>query len=496
MDEKTVQQSNARQSGSRAEKNADRKHFKSCPKCGLEVPIATIHCPQDGTTLSAPIESDDSLRERYEFHSVIGEGGMGVIYKARQIILNKPVAIKMIHPQLATEQAVRRFQLEGRAASRLSHQGIVGVTDFGVTANGQPYMVMDFVAGTTLSDLLKQEKSLGEARTINLAIQLCHALGHAHNNSVLHRDLKPSNIMVVRDGDKEFVKVMDFGIAKIINDTEYGALQLTKTGEAVGSPLYMSPEQCLSNNGDHRSDLYSLGCLIYECLTGSPPLIGKTTIETMMMQMNDAPISLEQTSKERKVSPRLARVVMKLLEKNPENRYQSMDALRSELESLQFGIGSRARSLTGEKSIPTRTKLIVGGAALVAIAAIGMGIFAIPATHKSGTIQPSQSADNNLTDKSVEPSAPSSDKTAKVALNEPSSPAAQTADRQLASIDTADKRTRSKFESVFCRSYHARCHDYFHPYSYRPISPRPRSKRFKVGQIGDESQPGNRTDYR
>jgi len=218
------------------------------------------------------------------------------------------------------------------------------VHDFGVTESGQPYMVMDFVDGKTLSEVISRDGQLSQERFLRIFSQVCEALAHAHKRGVLHRDLKPSNIMLVRtfEGEEE-VRIMDFGIAKLVGDTSERAQALTKTGEAVGSPLYMSPEQARGHKTDLRTDLYSLGCVMYECITGSPPFVGKSALDTMLMHMNDKPLSIRQASLGKIVDPRVERVVIKLLEKNPDERYQKMDDVLADIYTIQ-GNTSRGAS--------------------------------------------------------------------------------------------------------------------------------------------------------
>ncbi len=303
---------------------------KTCPTCGLKLSPTVQICPQDGTNLN-PIFNDPAFNGKFEFLESIGAGGMGVIYKARHLILNKIVAIKMLHSHLQSGESVRRFQIEAKAASILSHPNIVAVHDVGTTANGQPYMVMDFVAGQTLDEILAHETCLDSQRFYNIFQQVCDALEHAHKRKVLHRDIKPSNIMIA---GRNNVKIMDFGIAKIIGDTESGVQHLTKTGDAIGSPIYMSPEQARGIKLDQRSDLYSLGCVIYECLAGTPPFQGSTALDTMLMHMNKKPLSMKQASMGTEIDSALENIVMRLLEKEPDDRYQSMSELGADLAML------------------------------------------------------------------------------------------------------------------------------------------------------------------
>jgi serine/threonine protein kinase/tetratricopeptide (TPR) repeat protein len=323
---------------------------RACPTCGLQLSALVNECPQDGTRLPLVFENDPTFKHKYEFLETIGTGGMGVIYKARQVALNKIVAIKMLHAEMPSDDALRRFQLEGQTGSLLKHKYIIQSYDLGLTESGRPFMIMDYLQGKTLAQELSANGTLAEERFIRLFLQVTDALSHAHSKGVLHRDLKPSNLMLLQDNGMEEVRIMDFGIAKFLNGTDYGAQQLTKTGEALGSPLYMSPEQCRSGKVDRRADLYSLGCVMYEALTGAPPFIGSTSLETLMMHLEQQPLGLSNASLGREIDPGLQDIVMRLLQKDPADRYQSADDLEADLLKYQdatYG-GKRVRFLYQE----------------------------------------------------------------------------------------------------------------------------------------------------
>jgi serine/threonine protein kinase len=275
------------------------------------------------------------LADKYEILSICGRGGMGLVYKAKQQLIDRIVAIKVLKADLlADEQSVKRFQLEARAASRLKHPNVITVHDFGVVdATGQPYLVMDFMEGESLADIIKRDGRLNVRRAIPIFMQACSALEHAHRQHVIHRDVKPSNIVLVRDEEQEdVVKVVDFGIAKLTAVAGQESMHLTKTGEVFGSPIYMSPEQCMGNPLDARSDIYSLGATMYESLVGFPPLVGKTLVDTMSKHINETPPSLRATWPELCVPESIERVIMKALEKNKDLRYDSMLEMKEALE--------------------------------------------------------------------------------------------------------------------------------------------------------------------
>lgn len=310
-----------------------------CSKCGLLVSKTSTICPQDGTRIDdVPLlESDKILASHYEFIATVGVGGMSVIYKARQLLLNKIVAIKMLHSHIMSEHAVMRFQQEAKAATSLRHANVIAVHEFGVSEHGQPYMVMDFIDGPTLGELIRERGSLTLPDALDIFLQVCDALTHAHANNVLHRDLKPGNIMLLpRDGGYE-VRLVDFGIAKIMDTGSTIAHQLTRTGELFGSPLYMSPEQCMGKSVDQRSDIYSLGCILYESLVGHPPHRGETLIDTIFKHLNDEPVTLKVARPDIVFPQAVEDFVMKLLAKRPENRHQSMTEVKQRLLEIQSG---------------------------------------------------------------------------------------------------------------------------------------------------------------
>lgn len=273
----------------------------------------------------------------YQFVSQIGKGGMGVIYKCRHPILDKFVAIKMLRQCNLGEEAIRRFQLEAKAASKLNHPNLISVYDFGVTPDGHPYMVMDFLEGKTLYDTIREGRHFSLSEIIDIFVQCCDGLIEAHKNNVLHRDIKSSNIILTTsEDDAPRVKIVDFGIAKILRKDEAETLELTKTGDIFGSPLYMSPEQGGGNRRiDHRTDIYSLGCVLFETLTGAPPFLGTTAIETLLKHLTEAPPTLKAASLGKEFPPELESLVMRTLSKDPSDRPNSMVELRDELSKIK-----------------------------------------------------------------------------------------------------------------------------------------------------------------
>lgn len=272
---------------------------------------------------------------KYKVIEVIGSGGMSEVFKAVDVSTKRTVALKLLRPKYMTNpESVSRFQLEAKAASRLDHKNIVHVYEFGMTEQGQHYLAMEHVSGTSLSNLVKDSGRLAIARTWQILLQTCDALTQAHEKGVIHRDLKPSNIMMLDDGT---IKIVDFGIAKVLSKDDTAPIALTQTGDIFGSPPYMSPEQGLGREIDSRSDLYSLGCVMYECLTGSPPFIGETALETLIKHQTEAPISLEAACFGTDFPPEIEKIVAKLLEKLPKKRYQTAGELKIDLLDYEQG---------------------------------------------------------------------------------------------------------------------------------------------------------------
>lgn len=252
---------------------------------------------------------------------------MGVVYKATDTLLDKVVALKVLTERVCDQAAVR-FQAEAKAAGKLNHPSIVMILDFGVTEDGEPYMVQEFVEGTTLAELLKPS-GLEIEHALALFDQICSGLAKAHESGIIHRDIKPSNVIVSATNDQPLAKLTDFGIAKML-EADQG---LTSTGTMIGSPLYMSPEQTRGEQIDARSDIYSLGCLIFETLAGQPPLQGETSIETAQMCLSVKPQPLSAVATE-KIPNELDALVAKCLEKEPDKRYQSIAEVAHALEQI------------------------------------------------------------------------------------------------------------------------------------------------------------------
>jgi len=251
---------------------------------------------------------------------LISVGGMGRVYRAEQSVLGRTVAVKIIHPHLlADENAAVRFLTEARAASQLNHPNSVSVFDFGRTDDGQPYLVMEFLRGKDLARVNYEEGPLTFTRIVDVLRQVLGALGEAHDLGIVHRDLKPENVILEplrRGGD--FVKVVDFGLAKLKADTK--STSITNPGIVCGTPDYMAPEQGRGDDIDGRSDLYAVGVILFQLLTGRLPFEAESPTQVVMMHLSIPVPDPRQVAPERQIPPPLVDVVMKALSKNAKDR--------------------------------------------------------------------------------------------------------------------------------------------------------------------------------
>ncbi|MBU6454455.1 MAG: protein kinase [Cyanobacteria bacterium REEB67] len=295
--------------------------------------IAKLHASAGTTPQLSILEVERAKRtvigERYSVDGVLGRGGMGIVYRGTHLLMDRPVAIKMLHPEYAADElVVKRFQSEAKSLSMVSHPNLVAVFDFGMTAAKEPFMVMDYHQGRGLDDLLDNNVHISTERAINIFTQVCDALTAVHDRDIVHRDIKPSNIVISEEG---LVKLVDFGIAKSFDSS---AMKLTMTGEVVGTPKYMSPEQCMGLQLDARSDIYALGCVMYEVFTGKPPFIADTFYEMVRQHVDKEPSRLPFLRPAMPVSADLQKIILIALSKDPENRFQSTSALKTALLSL------------------------------------------------------------------------------------------------------------------------------------------------------------------
>lgn len=292
----------------------------------------------------APEQPDDPLigqviDARYRIESLLGEGGMGIVYRATHTALNKPLAIKVLRPEVSkNDEIVARFRQEAQSASAIGNQHIIDISDFGVLPDGSTYFVMEFLEGCSLTDALLETR-LSTERTIHIAQQLCKALGAAHERGIVHRDMKPDNVQLIpRGGTDDFVKVLDFGIAKVGGSNT----KLTQAGQVFGTPHYMSPEQCAGTNVDHRTDIYAVGVILYEMGTGQVPFDADNLMGILTKHLYEKPVPPHDLPPPTDVPAALEAVILKCLAKKAEQRYQNMAELAADLESIERGTTPRA----------------------------------------------------------------------------------------------------------------------------------------------------------
>src|SRR5215210_370627 len=306
--------------------------MKECPACRRCFPDHVNHCPNDGDATVHSIAGEPMLDGRYQLERRLGHGGMGVVFQARHIFLKTAHAIKVILPDLVGNDPmlITRFRQEALAAAAIRHQNIIAVTDFGVVRSTMPFLVMEFVSGQSLHDLLVQEGALPPARALEIISAVGAGVAAAHRQGIVHRDLKPLNIMF-QEGlpAAEAVKVLDFGLAKIKSGELLGSFVQAKTSGLMGSPFYMAPEQWSDDEPDAKADIYSLGIILYQMLAGDVPYKG-SSIPSIMKKHLTLPVP-SFNSMGVSVPPEIEKVVRHALEKEVQARTPSVEAFIAEL---------------------------------------------------------------------------------------------------------------------------------------------------------------------
>ena len=353
------------------------------------------------------------LNNRYQLERLLGTGGMADVYLATDTLLGRHVAVKILHPQYAKDPVfIQRFRQEAQAAANLNQRNIVNVYDWGID-EGLDYLVMEHVEGSNLKDIILRGGPLLPERAVEIAVAICSALEAAHANGIVHRDIKPQNIIVTPDKQ---IKVMDFGISRAA-----GGSAMTQTGTILGTAQYISPEQAQGHTADPRSDLYSLGIVIYEMLTGKVPFDGESPVAIAYKHVREDPLPPSMVNPD--ISPELESVVMKALAKNPENRYQNSLEMQADLERCLEGAPVYATPVLSPKEAAGGTTQVLPAARpgagrksrtwlwvliiLIVIAAVGVGAFAI-IRSASGTKVPDligkavTEAENTLKDMGLE----------------------------------------------------------------------------------------------
>lgn len=310
---------------------------------------------QSSSDPNAPVQDNELLRadflsvelpSQYQLLERVSQGGMGLVFRAVNRYTEAPLAIKLMRNDTADANAIDRFKLEAKIAYTLRHPNICAVHDFGLTPDRVPYIVMDWLNGITLLKKILRDKRVTVAEGIPIFQQVVGALAYAHQRKLVHRDLKPDNVMLSRDTTgKSIAHVLDFGIAKVLNE-DLASQNLTKTGVVVGTPLYMSPEQGRGFSVDERSDIYSLGCMMYFAFTGTPPFVGATSIDTLKMHIMDPPPKFDPALK---LPKDLKMIILRCMEKEPEDRYQSMEEIGLDLKKLLKGVTIEHAVLSTER---------------------------------------------------------------------------------------------------------------------------------------------------
>src|ERR1700749_3653181 len=271
---------------------------------------------------------------RYELDGGVGRGGMAEVYRARDIRLDRIVAVKTLREDLARDQTFQaRFRREAQSAASLNHPSIVAVYDTGEDNHGSapvPYIVMEYVDGRTVRDLMRPDRRLLPELALEITDGVLRALDYSHRNGIVHRDIKPANVMVTRNGD---IKVMDFGIARAVSDAQ---ATMTQTAQVIGTAQYLSPEQARGERVDARSDLYSTGCLMYELLTGRPPFTGASPVAIASQHVRENPIPPSRLDPS--LPPWADSIVLKAMAKSPNDRYQSAAEMQADIQRAASGM--------------------------------------------------------------------------------------------------------------------------------------------------------------
>lgn len=328
--------------------------MKTCPNCRANYTANFSHCPVDGTALLDTGEWQEGtvIRGKYRIISVVGEGGMAVVYKAMHTRFRELRALKAISRELAGKpEFVKRFLREAVLTRKIQHCNAVRVDDIDEAEDGRPFIVMEYVEGRSLKEVIHTEAPMSGARVCSIAKEVASALYAAHRLGIVHRDVKPANIVLVSEGspftaspEKEHAKVLDFGIAKVkelgAEDITHSHMTVTGTGSVIGTPAYMSPEQARGMKGDQldgRSDIYSLGMVMYEMLAGGMPFEADTSMEWILAHVQTPPKPLEEARPELAIPSDLARLVMRCLAKDRDNRPPTAEALAGEIEAVEQG---------------------------------------------------------------------------------------------------------------------------------------------------------------
>jgi serine/threonine-protein kinase len=358
--------------------------MKICARCNQTHDANERFCPKCGMVLVDPEDIDRVGKTIGNYHvkRILGRGGMGTVYEGEHVYIGKRVAMKILHSRYAKyEDAVKRFLREARAASAIEHPNIVDVTDFGPTEEGGVFFVMEYLEGTSLEDLIEKRGAIELHRALNVANQMALALAAAHEKGVIHRDLKPDNIYLIKlpgrrdlvkamgnpgsanpedfiiekENEYDFVKIFDFGIAKVLTPDQFSPKK-TAQGAVFGTPEYMSPEAAKGMDVDHRSDIYSLGVILYDMITGRPPFEAEAASDVLQMQITKEVPPPTQTAPHMEITPATEELILRALAKDPGGRHQSMDQFRAELQGCYGTVRYKRNASAFEATANDREK--------------------------------------------------------------------------------------------------------------------------------------------
>lgn len=346
-----------------------RRGWLECPVCQRDNPSDARFCAGCGHQFGADMFDDDDdadpllgriIADRYRIEELLGRGGMGVVYRVEHVRIGKLMAMKLLHGALAREnEVVKRFKREAEAISRLDHRNTVQIFDFG-QSEGMMYLVMEYLPGRDLGVVIKEDGPLPFSRVARIAAQVCGSVAQAHRLGIIHRDLKPENLMLMEQSPvPDFVKVLDFGLAKLREHEEMAEKSITRAGSILGTPYYMAPEHIRGEEVDARSDIYAMGALMYKAVAGVPPFWATTPVGVLTMHLTDDLEPPSQRAPKLDIPPVCDAILCRTMEKDPDDRYQSMDELRDDLLTYLSDIGEleglESARITG-RAVPIPTK--------------------------------------------------------------------------------------------------------------------------------------------
>jgi serine/threonine-protein kinase len=312
---------------------------KVCPACNSRYEAEVAFCSRDGTPLVHDPNAGKSdlvgqvIADRYRVMRLIGEGGMGQVYEAQHVNINRRFALKLLRPEIVSNpEAVARFRQEAWSASSIGHDNIIEIDDFATLPNGSVYLAMEYLHGRALSERMRAEPRMQLDESLAILLQVCSGLSAAHEKGIVHRDMKPENVYLAEKHGRVVAKILDFGIAKVSGAE--GSQSLTRTGTIFGTPHYMSPEQALGRPLDHRSDIYSVGVIMYEAFTGRVPFEAESFMGILTKHITAQPSPPRELAPERDIPPEIEAVILKAMEKEASARQQSMGELLAELTAI------------------------------------------------------------------------------------------------------------------------------------------------------------------